>query len=99
MLGRFGLLERFAFILTRNDVRAGKPDPEIYQTSCDRLGVEPGRAVVFEDSVAGTQSARRAGCYVVALRHPLTMGLEFEHAHLVVDSHADELVGRTLGIA
>ncbi|HWB01250.1 MAG TPA: HAD family phosphatase, partial [Pirellulales bacterium] len=41
VLGRFGLIERFAFILTAEDVINGKPHPEIYQTAANRLAVAP----------------------------------------------------------
>lgn len=96
MLGRAGLLERFAFVLTRDDVQNGKPDPEIYRKACGMHGVAPSRTVVVEDSLAGTQSARSAGCRVVALRHELTRTLEFPDAELVVDSHRDARVSALL---
>ena len=101
MLGRFGLIERFAFILTRDDVARGKPNPEIYEKACQRLGSRPGRTLVIEDSLAGCQAGKEAGCHVCALRHPLTADLDFPHADLVVDQHADErlteLLGRGIG--
>lgn len=96
MLGRAGLLERFAFVLTRDDVQRGKPDPEIYRMACGMHGVEPWRTVVVEDSVAGTQSAKSAGCRVVALRHELTRTLEFPDADLVVETHRDARVASLL---
>lgn len=43
------------------DVRAGKPDPEVFLTAAARLEVEPGRCVVVEDAAAGVEAARRAG--------------------------------------
>ena len=92
MLRRFGLIERFGFILTRDDVTHGKPHPEIYLAARKKLNVDTGRAVVIEDSLAGMQSARSAGCIVIGLRHPLTASLEFPNAHLVIDHHADPRV-------
>ncbi len=45
-----------------------KPDPEIYLTAAAALGMAPADCVVFEDSKAGIESARRAGVgRVVAL--------------------------------
>lgn len=92
MLAKSGLLDRFVFVFTRDDVTHGKPHPEIYEKSCAAHGIEPWRTVVIEDSVAGTESARAAGCYVVALRHPLTALVEFSSADLVVDHHNDARV-------
>ncbi len=36
----------------------GKPSPDIFLEAARRLGVDPGRAVVFEDAVAGVRAAR-----------------------------------------
>lgn len=43
------------------DVRAGKPDPEVFLAAASRLGVPPHRCVVVEDAEAGIEAARRAG--------------------------------------
>jgi phosphonate degradation associated HDIG domain protein len=42
-------------------VQVGKPDPEAFLLAAHALGVEPARALVFEDSRAGLQAARAAG--------------------------------------
>ena len=47
--------------MAAEDVRAGKPDPEVFLVSAARLGVAPARAVVVEDAAAGIEAARRAG--------------------------------------
>lgn len=39
----------------------GKPDPDIFIKAAELLGVEPGRAVVFEDAVSGVQAGRAGG--------------------------------------
>lgn len=96
MLGRFDLVERFEFILTRDDVTHGKPHPEIYEKACARHGAHPGEVVVWEDSLAGTKSARTAGCFVIALRHELTESVPFDDADLVVDRHDDPRVGEII---
>jgi HAD superfamily hydrolase (TIGR01509 family) len=44
-----------------DDVRNGKPDPEGFLLAARALGVEPGEALVFEDSRAGLLAARAAG--------------------------------------
>lgn len=54
-------------IVTADDVRRGKPDPEPFLTAARRLGVDPRRCVVFEDSDAGGTAAREAGAAVVAV--------------------------------
>jgi sugar-phosphatase len=48
-----------------DDVSAGKPAPDPYLLGASRLGLSPASCVVFEDAVAGVQSARAAGVGVV----------------------------------
>lgn len=44
-----------------------KPDPEIFLTAAERLGLEPKDCLVFEDALAGVSAARAAGMKVVTL--------------------------------
>ncbi len=44
-----------------------KPDPSPYLGACRLLGVEPAECIVFEDSLDGVLSAKRAGCFVVGM--------------------------------
>lgn len=55
-------------LVTSEDVRAGKPDPEGYLLAAARLGADPHRCLVVEDSDAGVQAGRAAGALVVALK-------------------------------
>jgi beta-phosphoglucomutase len=43
------------------DVHRGKPDPEVFLVSAERLGVEPSRSIVVEDAAVGIEAARRGG--------------------------------------
>lgn len=40
---------------------AGKPDPALFLEAARRLGVEPGRAAIVEDALAGVEAGRRGG--------------------------------------
>lgn len=55
-------------LVTIEDVREGKPAPEGYLIAAARIGVEPGRCLVVEDSAAGIEAGRRAGMPVAGLR-------------------------------
>lgn len=57
----------FRVIVDGMQVVNPKPDPEIYLTAADRLGIEPSRCVVFEDSPSGVAAARAAGTRVVGI--------------------------------
>lgn len=58
--------------VTADDVTAGKPDPQGYLAAARRLGVDPRRCLVVEDTPAGIAAARAAGATVVAVTtsHP-----------------------------
>jgi HAD superfamily hydrolase (TIGR01509 family) len=55
-------------LVTLDDVRRGKPDPEGFLLAAARLGVDPRRCLVVEDSTPGIEAGRKAGALVAALR-------------------------------
>ena len=67
ILGKLGLENSFDVIVGDEDVEKGKPEPEIYLKTAKNLGVEPKDCLVFEDSIPGITSAKRAGMRVIAL--------------------------------
>lgn len=48
-------------IITGDDVQKNKPDPDIYLFSAKKLGIQPQKVCVFEDSLSGVISARDSG--------------------------------------
>ena len=61
-LGQHGLVERFrGHLYSGQALGRPKPAPDLYLHAAARLGVEPGRCVVIEDSAAGARAARLAG--------------------------------------
>jgi len=59
---------RPALLVTSDDVRAGKPDPEGYLLAARKLGADPRRCLVVEDAEAGVRAGRAAGAMVAALK-------------------------------
>ncbi len=55
----------FDHVITVDDVKMAKPAPEPYLLAAQRMGVDPARCLVFEDSETGAEAAHRAGCIVV----------------------------------
>ena len=53
------------FIVSGDEVKKGKPDPEIFLTACRKSGVRPEEALVLEDSPVGIEGANRAGIPVI----------------------------------
>jgi sugar-phosphatase len=55
-------------LVTVDDVRVGKPDPEGYLRAAELLGVPPERCLVVEDAAVGVTAGRAAGAQVAALK-------------------------------
>ena len=97
ILTQTGLMDRFVFKLTFENVVNGKPHPEIYQSAAERFGVKPEEMLVLEDSQNGVIAASQAGAYTVAVPNEHTAHLDFSAADLIVDSLADERLMSLLG--
>ncbi|GII00017.1 HAD family hydrolase [Planobispora takensis] len=74
----------FDRLVTGDDVRRPKPDPEPYLTAARLLGVDPARCVALEDSPNGVAAATAAGCRVVAV--PSVLPIPHAPGRLVVTS-------------
>jgi mannitol-1-/sugar-/sorbitol-6-phosphatase len=55
-------------LITVEDVRAGKPDPEGYLLAARRLCVDPAHCLVVEDAAPGVAAGRAAGALVAGLK-------------------------------
>jgi HAD superfamily hydrolase (TIGR01509 family) len=85
-LERRGLIGYFDVVVCRDHVAMTKPDPELYTTAVESLGVAFDHAVALEDSHHGTVAAKAAGLVCVAVPNRVTAGQDFAAASLVVDS-------------
>ena len=98
VFGPHGLIDRFAFVLTCDDVTHGKPHPEVYALAAQRLGVPPAAVVVLEDSVNGLRTAKAAACRCVAVPHEQTPRGELTIADLVAEGLNDSAIVELLQI-
>ncbi len=92
VLDKCGIGAFFEQIVSGDNVKRCKPDPEIYLTAAEALGLEPAECVVFEDARAGIEAAQRAGAgRIVALTTTLpreTLAAETA-ADAIFDTYAD----------
>ncbi|MFB7630453.1 HAD-IA family hydrolase [Streptomyces sp. NPDC056149] len=58
---------RAGHLITVDDVKRPKPDPEPFLLAAHRLRVDPTRCIAVEDAPAGLEAARAAGMITVAL--------------------------------
>ena len=54
-------------VVTRDQVRYAKPDPDLFLAAADRLGADIGHSLVIGDSIWDMLAARRAGALGVGL--------------------------------
>lgn len=66
-LRRFGVLDRFAAIVTIADVGVGKSEPDVFFRAAEKLGSRPENTLVFEDAPHALQTAKRAGFITVGI--------------------------------
>jgi len=72
-LGLVGLFDRFAGrIFSVDEVRRGKPAPDIFLHAAEKMGVAPARCAVVEDSVSGVSAGLAAGMTVLAFAGGVT---------------------------
>lgn len=67
ILEKLGIYDLFDAIVDGNNVSKAKPDPEVFLKGAEMLGLNPKDCCVFEDSQAGIEAARAAGCSVIAI--------------------------------
>jgi HAD superfamily hydrolase (TIGR01509 family) len=85
-----GLRDRFACVLSADDVAHPKPAPDVYVALARGLGADPAACVALEDSPTGVAAARAAGAFVIGI--PSLDGMVLDEADLVVESLADPRV-------
>src|SRR5215475_483059 len=66
-LERTGIRSFFDVILTGDEVQRGKPDPDIYLRTANRLGMATEKCLVIEDALAGVAAAKAAKMRVAAI--------------------------------
>jgi beta-phosphoglucomutase len=91
-----GIAGELTAVVAADDVVHGKPHPEGYLLALERLGVEAGRTIAFEDTEAGVASAKDAGLHCLAVRGTLPDD-RLARADELVDTLDVALVRRLLG--
>ena len=64
--------EYFTCIVSSDDVRNSKPDPEGYLKAASHLDVDIAKCLIFEDSNTGVRAALASGASVIAITHLTT---------------------------
>jgi len=65
MLTKADLIDYIEFFLSNQDVKNGKPDPEMYIKSINMLDLKPKECMIIEDNENGIRAARASGAHVM----------------------------------
>jgi HAD superfamily hydrolase (TIGR01509 family) len=89
-LTQAGLIDHFRAVVARDDVSRGKPDPEVFLTAAQRLGVDPSLCLALEDSHNGVRAASSAGMMTVMVPDLLAPTAEMQGLCVAIapDLHA-----------
>ncbi len=91
-LGALGLEPSFFDVVTvGEDIIRNKPEPDIYSLTAIKLGEDASSCLVFEDSINGIKSAKRAGMQVVGL-------MTTENGGVVASAGADVVISSLAAI-
>lgn len=92
MMEKSSLARYMDVMLSNEDVRAAKPDPEIYLTAISRLGIEPKECLVVEDNEQGIRAAEAAGARLMVVDDTLDVNYDnIIRAILQAESRADTI--------
>ncbi len=79
-------LDRFAAVITTEDIERGKPAPDAYLRAIERSGADPATTVAIEDTAMSVLAAHTAGLRVIAVPGELSAGQTIAGAELIVPS-------------
>lgn len=90
-LGSVGIdIALFDDVITTEQVKRGKPYPDVYEFACNAIGFKPTECIAVEDSPNGVKSAHSAGCYTIMVPDLSAMTGEIKDS---VDAVVEDLMG------
>lgn len=86
-LEHLGIMDRFSALCSTDDTGGrGKKDGEVFLLAAQRLGMDPAKCVVFEDTLEGLRGAKKAGMLAYCAKDPSSA-----HAHPEIAGFADRM--------
>lgn len=88
VVDQLNIRNKFDILQTSDEITNGKPDPEIYLKTAEKLGLSPKDCFVLEDSSNGAMAGKKAGCYSIAIESEYNKEQDFSF----VDFYAKDLL-------
>lgn len=86
ILNEFDLVRYFNVVVSGDDVKHGKPNPEIFLKTSKLIGVPPQHCVVIEDSNNGVMAAKNANMQCIGYKNPNSGNQNLQSADIVINS-------------
>ena len=67
MLKNAGIIEYFDFFISNEDVKKGKPDPEMYLNAMTKFNAKPDECLILEDNENGIKAALASGGHLLQI--------------------------------
>ena len=92
-LDALSLTDRFTDVFSAEQVRNGKPAPDLFRFAAENMAEDPAACLVIEDSPHGVKAARAAGMRVIGLLAGAHLkGIEIAHARLLKEAGAQTVL-------
>ncbi len=85
ILEKTNLLQYFDVLTTGEEVKRGKPSPDLFLLAAEKMGRTPQECIVIEDSANGVKAAKAAGMLCIALRNPNSGNQDISEADYIVE--------------
>lgn len=90
MLQKSDTIDFFDLILSNQDVQKPKPNPEIYFSAAQQLGVQPSECLVLEDNHNGIAAAQAAGANLLVIEN--VAEVTYDNINNFLQKNTQELV-------
>lgn len=87
VINKLGISNYFSAIVSGEDLKKGKPAPDIFLDAAKLLKTEPSNCVVVEDSKKGVNAAKAAKMKCVGFRNQNTRNQDLSNADLIVNNY------------
>jgi len=95
VIKKLGISGYFSSVVGGEEIKRGKPAPDIFLKAAERLKKEPTDCIVIEDSKNGTLAAKAAEMKCIGFKNPNSGNQNLEKADLIIDNY-DSLTVKTL---
>lgn len=92
ILDKFDLKTYFTVVVSGDDVKNGKPHPEIFLKAARLMDAEPDRCVIIEDSRNGIAAAKKANMKCIGFKNPHSGNQDLSRADKIIYSFKEVLI-------